>query len=203
MPDLPTGTVTFLFTDLEGSTTRWEQHRESMQTALARHDVILREAIEAHGGVVFKTMGDAFYAAFVPAPHALEATLSAPARGPRCTFALAALPQEQMMKRVGFMLKVRQEKLDEYKRHHENVWPEMLATLRATGWHNYTLFVRDDGLLFGYFETPDSLQDAQARMTETEINTKWQEFMAPYFESPNNARPDEMFVELQEVFHLD
>ena len=107
------------------------------------------------------------------------------------------------MKRVGFMLKVRQEKLDEYKRQHENVWPEMLATLRATGWHNYTLFVRDDGLLFGYFETPDSLQDAQARMTETEINTKWQEFMAPYFESPNNARPDEMFVELQEVFHLD
>ncbi|HEX6288366.1 MAG TPA: L-rhamnose mutarotase [Herpetosiphonaceae bacterium] len=107
------------------------------------------------------------------------------------------------MKRVGFMLKVRQDRLDEYKRHHENVWPEMLAALRGAGWHNYSLFVRDDGLLFGYFETPDSLQAAQARMAEQAINTRWQEFMAPYFESPNNARPDEMFVELQEIFHLD
>ncbi len=107
------------------------------------------------------------------------------------------------MKRVGFMLKVRQEKLEEYKQHHQQVWPEMLDALRAAGWHNYSLFVRDDGLLFGYFETPDSLAAAQARMAEQAINTRWQEFMAPYFESPNNTRPDEMFVELQEIFHLD
>lgn len=112
-------------------------------------------------------------------------------------------PMEQSMKRVSFMLKVRQDKLAEYKQHHEQVWPEMLAALREAGWHNYTLFVRDDGLLVGYVETPDSLQDAQARMAEKAINTKWQEFMAPYFESPDNARPDEMFVELQEIFHLD
>ncbi len=107
------------------------------------------------------------------------------------------------MKRVGFVLKVKQDKFDEYKRHHEQVWPEMLQALRDTGWHNYSLFVREDGLLFGYFETPESLQAAQARMATTEVNTRWQEFMAPYFESPNNGRPDEMFVELQEVFHLD
>lgn len=107
------------------------------------------------------------------------------------------------MKRVGFLLKVRQDKLDEYKRHHELVWPEMLEALRDAGWHNYSLFVRPDGLLFGYVETPDGLEEAQARMAATEINTKWQEFMTPYFESPNNARPDEMFVELQEIFHLD
>ncbi len=107
------------------------------------------------------------------------------------------------MKRVGFMLKVRQEKLEEYKRHHEQVWPEMLQALRESGWHNYSLFVRDDGLLFGYFETPDSLQAAQARMAEQAINTRWQTCMAPYFESPNNARPDEMFLELTEIFHLD
>ncbi len=107
------------------------------------------------------------------------------------------------MKRVGFMLKVRQDKLEEYKQHYGQVWPEMLQALRETGWHNYALFVRDDGLLFGYFETPDSLQAALARMATQEINSKWQEFMAPYFESPNNARPDEMFVELQEIFHLE
>lgn len=107
------------------------------------------------------------------------------------------------MKRVGFILKVKQEKLEEYKRHHEQVWPDMLEALRDSGWHNYSLFVRDDGLLFGYFETPDDLQEAQARMLEKEVNTRWQEFMAPYFESPNNARPDEMFLELAEIFHLD
>ena len=107
------------------------------------------------------------------------------------------------MKRIGFMLKVRAERLEEYQRHHAAVWPEMLDALRASGWHNYSLFVRDDGLLFGYFETPDSLPEAQARMAATEVNTRWQEFMAPYFESPSNARPDEMFLELSEIFHLD
>ncbi len=107
------------------------------------------------------------------------------------------------MKRIGFQLKVRADKLDEYKAHHRNVWPEMQAALRDTGWHNYTIFVRPDGLLFGYFETPDSLEAAQARMAETEINTRWQEFMAPFFESATNARPDEMFLELEEIFHLD
>ncbi|MDQ5850862.1 MAG: tetratricopeptide repeat protein [Chloroflexota bacterium] len=77
MADLPTGTVTFLFTDIEGSITRWEQHPEAMQAALARHNAILREAIEGHGGVVFKTVGDAFYAVFVTAPDAIQAALTA------------------------------------------------------------------------------------------------------------------------------
>ena len=107
------------------------------------------------------------------------------------------------MKRVGFLLKVKPDKLEEYKRHHAQVWPDMLQALRDAGWHNYSLFVRDDGLLFGYFETPESLQTAQARMVEHVVNTRWQGFMAPFFESPNNARPDEMFVELTEIFHLD
>ncbi|MDQ5853439.1 MAG: adenylate/guanylate cyclase domain-containing protein, partial [Chloroflexota bacterium] len=77
MTELPTGTVTFLFTDIEGSTTRWEQHRAAMQGALARHDAILREAVATHGGYVFKTVGDAFYATFPAAPPALEAALAA------------------------------------------------------------------------------------------------------------------------------
>jgi L-rhamnose mutarotase len=107
------------------------------------------------------------------------------------------------MKRVGFLLKVKQEKFAEYIRHHERVWPEMLQALRESGWRNYSLFIREDGLLFGYFETEESLAAAQAKMVGREINTRWQEFMAPYFESPNNARPDEMFQELIEIFHLD
>jgi len=73
----PTGTVTFLFTDIEGSTKLWEQNAAAMQSALARHDEILRDATEQHGGYVFKTVGDAFCCAFPKAPDALEAALDA------------------------------------------------------------------------------------------------------------------------------
>lgn len=79
---LASGTVTFLLTDIEGSTRLWEQYPEGMHVALARHDTILRQAIEAHGGAVFKTVGDAFLAAFPTAPAALAAALSAQ----RCLF---------------------------------------------------------------------------------------------------------------------
>jgi class 3 adenylate cyclase len=70
---LPEGTVTFLFTDIEASTRLWEQHPQAMGAALARHDAILRQAIEANGGRVFKTVGDEFCAAFSTAAPALEA----------------------------------------------------------------------------------------------------------------------------------
>ena len=77
MPDLPTGTVTFLFTDIEGSTRLWEEHPKAMRLALARHDALLRQAIESHGGHVFKTMGDQFCAAFAGASDALAAAAHA------------------------------------------------------------------------------------------------------------------------------
>lgn len=107
------------------------------------------------------------------------------------------------MKRIGFILKVKQHLMDDYKAHHRAVWPEMLQALSAAGWHNYSLFMRDDGLLFGYFETPESLQAAQAAMADTEVNGRWQDKMSPYFEISEGAHPDQLFVELEEVFHLD
>ena len=107
------------------------------------------------------------------------------------------------MKRVAFVLKVREDKLQDYKMYHRAVWPEMLDALRRNGWRNYSLFVRKDGTLFGYMETPENLQTALADMAKEEVNTKWQEFMAPYFESLEGARPDKMMLELEEVFHLD
>ncbi|MBC5806047.1 MAG: adenylate/guanylate cyclase domain-containing protein [Candidatus Eremiobacter antarcticus] len=73
---LPTGTVTFLFSDIEGSTERWDKHREAMQEALTRHDALLRSVIEVHGGHVFKTIGDAFCAVFQTAPEAIAAALA-------------------------------------------------------------------------------------------------------------------------------
>ena len=75
MAQPPSGTVTFLFTDIEGSTRRWEAEPAAMKQALARHDAILRERIERHGGHVFKTVGDAFHAVFATPGEALGAAV--------------------------------------------------------------------------------------------------------------------------------
>ena len=107
------------------------------------------------------------------------------------------------MKRIGFLLKVKQEKLEEYTKQHETVWPEMLDALRRTGWHNYSIFAREDGLLFGYFEAADSFKASLDGMAKEEINAKWQDFMAPYFENLSGAHADESMIELKEVFHTN
>jgi L-rhamnose mutarotase len=107
------------------------------------------------------------------------------------------------MKRVGFLLKVRPEKIEEYKKVHQNVWLEMKEALSRTGWHNYSLFMREDGLLFGYFETPQDFQTALDGMEKEAINEKWQAAMAPFFEALGGKRADESMLEIEEVFHLD
>ena len=106
------------------------------------------------------------------------------------------------MERVCFLLKVKPERLEEYQRRHRAVWPEMLEALRQTGWHNYSLFLRDDGLLVGYLETPD-FEKARAGMAAREVNARWQREMAPFFEELEERRPDEGMLRLEEVFHLD
>jgi class 3 adenylate cyclase len=77
MSKLPSGTVTFLFTDIEGSTALWERDRAAMAAAVERHLALLRAAITAHGGVPFKTVGDAVQAAFPTAPGAVAAAVAA------------------------------------------------------------------------------------------------------------------------------
>lgn len=106
------------------------------------------------------------------------------------------------MQRVCFLLKVRPERLQEYKERHKTVWPEMLAALSDTGWHNYSLFLRDDGLLVGYVETPD-FQAALSGMASRAVNERWQREMGPFFEALDGRRPDEGMLPLEEVFHLD
>jgi len=106
------------------------------------------------------------------------------------------------MQRVGFVLKVKPERLEEYKGTHRNVWPEMQQALRNAGWTNYTLFAREDGTLFGYLETED-FEKALADMDGLEVNTRWQAEMAPYFEQLEGKRPDEALLRLEEIFHLD
>ncbi|MFL5735692.1 MAG: tetratricopeptide repeat protein [Chloroflexia bacterium] len=77
MTNLPSGTVTLLFTDIEGSTRRWEEHSRAMKVDIAAHDSMIREAIEGNGGFVFKTIGDAFWAVFATAPQALATAVVA------------------------------------------------------------------------------------------------------------------------------
>ncbi len=107
------------------------------------------------------------------------------------------------MKRVAFLLKVKPEKIEEYKQRHQAVWPEMLDALRRNGWENYSIFMRPDGLLFGYFETSRDLQAALKGMSKEEVNTRWQEYMAPFFENLGGGHADKGMTELVEVFHLD
>ena len=106
------------------------------------------------------------------------------------------------MKRVGFILKVKESKKEDYKIGHQEVWPEMLQALRDAGWTNYSLFMRDDGLLFGYVETSD-FDQALAKIGEMEVNTRWQAAFSGYFEGLDGKNPDQSMVELEEVFHLD
>jgi L-rhamnose mutarotase len=105
------------------------------------------------------------------------------------------------MVRVCFILHVKKDRLAEYKERHKSVWPEMLAALSQTGWHNYSLFLRDDGLLVGYVETPD-FQKALDGMAATEVNARWQAEMREFFEDPAGRNADEQMRPLEQVFYL-
>ena len=104
--------------------------------------------------------------------------------------------------RVCFLLKVEIKKVEEYRKRHAEVWPEMAQALRETGWRNYSLFLADDGLLVGYLETED-FEQARARMKLHPVNAKWQSEMAPFFEALRDGAPDDQMMPLDEVFHLD
>ena len=101
--------------------------------------------------------------------------------------------------RYCFHLQVRPDRMAEYVKRHQAVWPEMQDALRAAGWCNYSLYLRADGLLIGYVEA-DDLAASQAAMDATEVNARWQASMAEFFDG---TRPTEGFPLLTEVFHLD
>jgi L-rhamnose mutarotase len=106
-----------------------------------------------------------------------------------------------MTQRICFRLQVRPDRLDEYTRRHAEVWPEMRQALSESGWHNYSLFLQPDGTLIGYVECED-FDAAQAAMAATEVNARWQQDMAGFFEALGDARPDEGIAPIQEIFHL-
>ncbi|MFI7385488.1 L-rhamnose mutarotase [Streptomyces sp. NPDC049813] len=103
--------------------------------------------------------------------------------------------------RVCFLLKVRADRVDEYRACHQDVWQEMRQALTAAGWHNYSLFLREDGLLVGYLETAD-FDAARAAMDATDVNARWQARTAGLFEELDGLAPDAAMRPLTEVFHL-
>jgi L-rhamnose mutarotase len=109
--------------------------------------------------------------------------------------------REMAVRRVCFVLKVRADRAEEYRARHEHVWAEMRTALSAAGWHNYSLFLREDGLLVGYLETED-FEAALAAMDATELNARWQAEMAEFFENLDDRTPDAAMRPLTEVFHL-
>jgi len=104
--------------------------------------------------------------------------------------------------RYCFTLRVRPDRLGEYKARHRAVWPEMLEALHDAGWRNYSLFLSDDGLLIGYVETPD-LDRARAAMARTTVNGRWQQEMSRFFVDLDHGHADDNFVLIPEVFHLE
>ena len=105
------------------------------------------------------------------------------------------------MQRVCFILRVRPGKLEEYRRVHRDVWPEMREALSRRGWHNYSLFLRGDGTLVGYVETPD-FEKAVAGMQDEPVNARWQAAVRDLFEELPAGAADTSMRPLEQVFYL-
>ena len=120
--------------------------------------------------------------ASVDAPFPSSSTAGAPTRAGR--------------KRVGFRLDLtcKPGLLGEYKLAHQKVWPEMQVALRDSGWHNYSLFLGPDGVMFGYFEADEGLQDSLERMGSQAINKTWQDAMKKFAPDADSAALDSTTV---------
>lgn len=105
------------------------------------------------------------------------------------------------MERICFVLHVRPDRLAEYEERHRAVWPEMKQALEETGWRNYSLFLREDGMLIGYLET-DDFEAAQRGMQERDVNARWQREMAEFFVNSGPLLRGSGLPVLKEVFHL-
>ena len=110
------------------------------------------------------------------------------------------------MPRVCFQLQVQPDQLDEYRERHAAVWPEMLQAIHDSGRRNYSLFLREDGLLIGYYETEDDAA-SQRRLADDPRTAAWEAEMAPFFAAPSGAgldgRPDQAAQQLPEIFNLE
>lgn len=106
------------------------------------------------------------------------------------------------MKRACLLLRIKKSLVAEYRQAHEPVWPEMLSAIRDAGIRNYSMFLRPDGLLIGYFEADDP-QESLRGLGQTDVNRRWQEYMAPYFESSSGDLQRGGAEWLERVFYTE
>ena len=106
------------------------------------------------------------------------------------------------MKRYSFLMRIRPELKAEYKKAHDEIWPDMAKALRDSGFRNYSIFFRPDGTLFAYLESNDPAQ-AFEKMGKTEVNTRWQKAMDRFFIKADSKTVGPDVVEIEEVFHMD
>jgi L-rhamnose mutarotase len=104
--------------------------------------------------------------------------------------------------RVCLQLQIKPNRIEDYKKAHEAVWPDMLKALKRAGWHNYSIFLRPDGLLILYFETP-SLEKALGEIARAEVNSRWAVAMDGMFLPQGNATDEVGFVHLAQIFNLE
>ena len=105
------------------------------------------------------------------------------------------------MERIGILIRVKPDKIEEYRRLHEHIWPELLAELKAAGIRNYSLWLRPDGLEFGYLEC-DDWKATCAYLDGSTVHTRWQEFMQNYLDSPTDSGQGGQPVEMLEMSFL-
>lgn len=106
------------------------------------------------------------------------------------------------MQRVAFSFKVKPHLIETYREQHRQVWGDMLAALQRHGWHNYSLFMSEDGLVFGYFEAAESYRASRSGIASEEAYQRWQAHLKPFFESIQETGSP-MVIVLDEVFHAD
>ncbi len=106
------------------------------------------------------------------------------------------------MTRVGSIFKIKPELKDEYKKAHDEIWPELAKAIKDAGISNYSIYFRKDGTLFSYLET-DNYEKAMKELAKTDVNTRWQKHMEKYFIKEDKSILGPEIEILEEVFHLD
>lgn len=106
------------------------------------------------------------------------------------------------MQRVAFLIKVKPEKLEEYKKIHENVWPDLMAELKTAGMRNYSLWMGPGGMEFGYLEC-DDWDAVCAYLDKSEVHTRWQEYMQNYLDTPADGAGGQPIEMLKQSFMLE
>ena len=107
------------------------------------------------------------------------------------------------MQRVGMIFKIKPELKDEYKKAHDEAWPDLVKALNDHGIHNYSIYFRSDGTLFSYLEVDGDFNVRMEKFTKLDVNKRWQNYMDQYFVKEDRSILGPEIEILEEVFHMD